>query len=397
MKSQNSVVILFLVLSMLVAGAFQIFGTAAWKFWNAPTLQPSFADTRIITASAESHRLGFDPEIENPRDPFGRLFNLPAIWKLFFLTKIDQSHTNLFAGLLISSYFIGLLLFFARVKPAYGWLAAFCAFFPPIMLGIERGNVDLFMFFLCAVSLSLIEKSGVYASLVLLLASGLKLFPVFGIGALMKYERKTFLRLSAGIVIVFIFIGGLDISSLRNAFANTEGGFDLSYGLGVLPLYVRAATGSETIEQIAGLVSIFMVLLIGSLCLVRATQPECEISDMAAHSLAAFRLGAGIYAGTFLLGNNWDYRLMFLLFTLPQLLEWWKHHPLAGFTLIAVLISLSYLWIAAILPLAYFIDEFANWFMFGGLFYLMIASAPAWLRSEIHTVVARSKKRYSHA
>jgi hypothetical protein len=38
--------------------------------------------------------------------------------------------------------------------------------------------------------------------------------------------------------------------------------------------------------------------------------------------LNMFRLSAGIYIGTFILGNNWDYRLMFLLFAIPQITSW---------------------------------------------------------------------------
>ncbi len=396
MKSRLTAIILFMVLIVLVTGAFQIIGSAAWRFWNIPTLQPPFADARIVTASAESFRLGFDPELENPRDPFGRRFNLPAPWKLFFFTSIGQSQTNLFAGLLISSFFIGLLIFLARVESPYGWLVVLCAFTPPVMLAIERGNVDLFIFSLCSVSLLFIEKSAVYPSFVLWLASGLKLFPVFGIGALMRYERQTFLRLCVGVVIAAILVVGLDISNLRNAFANTEIGYDMSYGVGVLPLYAHRASGSETIEQTASFSAIAVALAIMTFCIVRVSRLSYSLTGLSVVSLAGFRLGAGIYIGTFLLGSNWDYRLMFLLFALPQLLGWWKDHRTARYTLITILISLSYFWIAVFLPFAYFVDEFANWFAFGGLFYLLTASAPEWLRSEIRAVVIRSEKRQIH-
>jgi len=36
----------------------------------------------------------------------------------------------------------------------------------------------------------------------------------------------------------------------------------------------------------------------------------------------AFIFGAGIYCGTYLLGTNFVYRLMFLLLCVPQLLDW---------------------------------------------------------------------------
>jgi hypothetical protein len=50
---------------------------------------------------------------------------------------------------------------------------------------------------------------------------------------------------------------------------------------------------------------------------------------------AAFLFGAGIYCGTYLLGTNFVYRLMFLLLCVPQLLDWQirmaEGHKAAGF------------------------------------------------------------------
>lgn len=393
MKSRRYAVFLFVCMCLLTIIAFRIFGPAVWKFWNIPTLQPPFADAHIVTASAESFRLGFDPEIENPRDPFGRRFNLPAPWKLFFFTSIDQSHTFLFAGFLIASFIFGTLTLIASVDPSSGWLIVLCAFSPPVMLAVERGNVDLFLFFICAVLLSLIERPAVYASALLLIAGVLKLYPVFGMGALMKYGKSAFLKFSAALTLALFLLLSIDVQNLRNVFANTEKGYDISYGVDVLPSYLALATRSESLGQVAAFFSMLAVFLILILGFVRATQSVRYLHGSNAHALAAFRLGAGIYVGTFLLGNNWDYRLMFLLFTLPQLLEWINVGKVARYALFGVLISLSYFWIARLLPLAYFIDEFANWLTFGGLFYLLVASAPDWLRSEFETAVIRFKRR----
>ena len=46
----------------------------------------------------------------------------------------------------------------------------------------------------------------------------------------------------------------------------------------------------------------------------------CMVSSSAAST--AFLFGSGIYCGTFLLGTNYIYRLMFLLLCVPQLLDW---------------------------------------------------------------------------
>ena len=46
----------------------------------------------------------------------------------------------------------------------------------------------------------------------------------------------------------------------------------------------------------------------------------CKVTDGIAGT--AFLFGAGIYCGSFLLGTNFIYRLMFLLLCLPQLRDW---------------------------------------------------------------------------
>ena len=53
------------------------------------------------------------------------------------------------------------------------------------------------------------------------------------------------------------------------------------------------------------------------------SRPEssfCKVTDGVAGT--AFLFGAGIYCGSFLLGTNFVYRLMFLLLCLPQLRLW---------------------------------------------------------------------------
>jgi len=391
--SRWAFVIPFTVVGLLVVFAFQATGPSAWKIWNIPTLQPSFVDARIITASAESYRLGFDPAIENPRDPFGRLFNLPAAWKVLFLTKLDQSHTDRLAGFFIASFLLGLIPFLTRLTPPSNWIVALCAFSPPVMLAIERGNVDLFVFFVCAIALLWVERNLPISAILLFGAGMLKIYPLFGLISFFHLERKRFLNFLAYPTILFIVYILLTFNTFRRVFANTEIGLDFSYGLGVLPLYIEQLTGSAQYYAISILLSYLFVILVAGACLHEADRSVNALTGENQLYLSAFRLGAGIYLGTFLLGNNWDYRLMFLLFTLPQLIEWAKQDKAAKFTLICILVSFAYLWIAMRVPFAYFVDELANWLVFAGFFYLVMVSSPGWIRNEIHLFFWRAKHK----
>lgn len=381
---------LLLCLSALTGLLFLLGGAKAWELWNIPVIQPNFNDLRILTAGAESHALGSNPDLANPRHPYGRPFNLPKIWHLLFYAGIDQGDTAWLAGTLILSFFIGLWIFPGRLDRPGAWLLALSVFSPPVMLAFERGNVDLFIFFLSAISLVFLTRSGWLATVVLALSALLKIFPLFGTVALLRLEKERFVRRAALILGVFAVYAALTFDNFRLIFANTEKGFQFSYGAGVLGLYALDASG---LRWMYAMVTLFSYLLVIGLLLLALCQVDRRGQALPASEprhLDAFRLGAGIYLGTFLLGSNWDYRLMFLLFVLPQLLSWARSNGLARVTLGGILLSMGSLWIAALIGrVAFFLDEAANWLAFAGLLYLLLASAPGWIKGEINAFFLR--------
>ena len=51
--------------------------------WNAlviPTMSPEFADMRTVQGSFESLSNGFNPQVNNPFDPWNRPMNYSSIW-----------------------------------------------------------------------------------------------------------------------------------------------------------------------------------------------------------------------------------------------------------------------------------------------------------------------------
>ena len=107
-------------------------------------------------------------------------------------------------------------------------------------------------------------------------------------------------------------------------------------------------------------------------------------------SLVAFRTGAGVYVGTFILGNNWDYRLIFLTFTVPVLarlvragvpwLRWVSAILVGGILLSCWHISIYHICSGFPLgsPACVLLDECANWIVFLGLSLLFGSSLPRW-------------------
>jgi hypothetical protein len=114
--------------------------------------------------------------------------------------------------------------------------------------------------------------------------------------------------------------------------------------------------------------------------------------DSTSGALDGFRTGSAIYVGTFLLGNNWDYRLMFLLFTIPQLLVWTSHlNPrirwVSRLTLGAIYICLWSLELENVMVdipfggrIGFVLRESCKWLVFYGSSFFLFVSMPDWVR-----------------
>jgi len=98
-----------------------------------------------------------------------------------------------------------------------------------------------------------------------------------------------------------------------------------------------------------------------------------------------FRMGAVIYITSFLVWDNWDYRLIFLILALPQMFAWLKLREdlsfLSGVALICLPVTL---WVGSGWPPDlnfrainyFFVDELINWFLFSFFLYAFLATLP---------------------
>jgi hypothetical protein len=235
-----------------------------------------------------------------------------------------------------------------------------------------------------------------------MIASFLKLFPIFGLAIFLRENRSRFWAISLSVFAIFLAYGVLTYSNISASFAYTEEGAVLSYGTNVIPLYMEQLFSSK---QLFGLLTlIFSLVGLGlSLFAFYLGSKSDSVPVNESRHLSAFRLGAMIYAGTFFIGNNWDYRLIFLIFTVPQLVEWAKKSPArkpARWTMASLVIACWYLinlrifgFLAMGEYIVYFLDQISKWGLFAGLCYLFLASAPDWLKMEIHKAFEARKQK----
>lgn len=358
-----------------------------WHLWYIPTMSPPFADARIITAGAESYALGDDPLRENPRDPWARRMNYPRIWVyLLVYLGIDQSHTLAAGVILAMLFFSAIFLVIDEIDHRTAWLMTCGIFSPAALLALERGNNDLLIFFLMALAVAAAHRSTVATSLLIGSSFILKLYPVFAVSVFLRKQRKVFwgLLLASGAIAGLYAI--LMIDELRLVRQLTPKPVELSYGLDVLWMRLERPFAGIIVR----VVSYAALLAITAFSFVHAGR-RAALSPGVSRHLDAFRVGASIYVGTFLLGANWDYRMIFLLFVIPQLVTWtgnpdsWVRR-IAAMTLVGAMLALwsliSYRLLQSI-PFgvgAYFvIDSLSKWGIFAGLVYLFASSCPDWL------------------
>ncbi len=392
MPGNRTFALLILLGAAIIGLLLSVYGfDATWQLWNIPVMSPHFADLRTITGGAESARMGLDPMLENPGDPWGRTMDYPRIWQGLFALGIDHSDTVLLAVIMIAAFAAGLFLFVKDFDRRTAWIMAAAVFSPAVLLGIERGNNDLLIFFLMAAALMALRNRPAVAAGLITLGGMLMYFPVFALAALLREPRRRFLALagtSLGVLVVYVLLTFKQVLLIGRGELR---GTTISYGFNVLHTSLADHFGSRGLG--AAVMILSFLVAAGIIVLGLRSRGRCFTfaRPVVQEHLDGFRLGAAIYVGTFLLGNNWDYRLIFLLFTIPQLCDWMREDDprLTRAARITLGLVLASLWMQFFFRFAHFLpvggyivfalDELANWGLLAGLLYLLPRTGPAWL------------------
>src|SRR5437588_684915 len=130
----------------------------------------------------------------NPCDPMRRPANYPRLWTDLSFLGLGQHQTTILGCLNGVLFVFGVLALAVRGTAFQGLLLGALAFSPAVMLGVERGNVDLTMFAMTVAGILLVSRARVRALAgygLILLAALLKLFPIFAVAGLLKQSRRS--------------------------------------------------------------------------------------------------------------------------------------------------------------------------------------------------------------
>jgi hypothetical protein len=370
-------------------------GFDLWRQLGVPTASPSFLDTRVIVSGWECTRDGLDVLVENPCDPWQRPTNYPRIWMAVASLGLDESSAVPLGLATGAAFLLAVLALIGRLNVGATVVYAAVVLSPAVMFGVERGNNDLVVFALVVAGLTFFRSKAVLLRAVcyslFLFAAVLKLYPAFAFSVLLRQAPRRAALAVMVTVVPFAAYVAATLDDLRLISSATPRPVSLAYGAGVLVdgagERLGGLAGDSLLTREPGRVAVYLLVL--SLALGLALWLAGRLSPIPPRTtpdrtLDAFWAGASIYIGTFaVLGNNWDYRLLFLLLVIPQMLRWTVGvGPLSTASAWALLAIVGTLWLSVWLPRLPFslpLDEALNWLLFVYLAAGLVLTRPRWL------------------
>jgi hypothetical protein len=330
--------LVFILIILSIGGAILENGwTNTWNMLFIPSLSPIFADMRTVQGSIKSEELGFDPQVKNPGDPWYRSMNYPKIW--IWMAKLVQFDNETNYIVFICAYVLAYLIccfFILRISPSlYVLLVVFSG---ASLLAVERGNNDLLAFVILFIGIYFSQNY--FRAFSILLATILKVYPVLLVFIFMK-KTKMFILLVLMIAVYFVFTAGeLKIIMAGNTALTDPASLFATYGLAtninntvqLMHLIVgQSASTYDIYKYMLIIVSLVLIILFSRIKIMFNNSNSSIITDL-------FVAGAIIFSGTYIITSNWDYRLIFLLFCIPYILNI-QHKLVKHSLLLSILVS----------------------------------------------------------
>jgi hypothetical protein len=373
----------------IIAAGRLVWGVDVWPFLGVPSGPSLFFDARNLTAAWESGRLGYDPLYISPRDPWGRPLMYLRPWLLLAALGLDQSHTIALGAVLVAAMFLSFMLLVGRVTLGTGIVLAFVACSPAVMFAVERANMDIALFSLISLALLLWRffprPATVVSPTFVLVGAIAKLYPVFALPAFVVASSRTAARAAIVCITLFAVYCVLNMRDILHVAQIATQGEGFSYGARILPAHLYHQVGADRWAGPAALKQLIAVIplaCVASLIVLRVRRRIGSRDNEGTPTTAALlglHVGALIYLGTFATANNFDYRLVFLLLTLPQLVEWAAQpaHRLSSLAATALLSIVTLLWIGSLSEQLDLWDELASWIVAGELTALLAVTVPS--------------------
>ena len=214
LKQQSKIDGRFLVIAALL-GYFGLLYLANFfvpyhKFWRiigVPAVKNPFIDLAAVLGAFDCDRLTGEVSLTN-NSCFNQIA-YPSSWSLLTWLGLEQRDTIFLGVLFALIFYVVTLMIIGRLNYQEAIVYALILCSPPVMLLVERGNVDIVIYSWLGVGLMIIKNSRALifrlcAYLLIFFWGVIKLFPIFGLAVIIKEKRNLFLFLSSIFAAAFI-------------------------------------------------------------------------------------------------------------------------------------------------------------------------------------------------
>jgi hypothetical protein len=316
------------VLPLLLIGLVTFFKPAMWFHLIPMASDVRFLDLSLLTFNVDCQNSGFKDLSTINCDPGGRDFNYPiAIFKLFLLLHLNSSST-IYLGFILFMLVVAVLYLLTQIflrDSANGleiflWALIFTS--PPVLLLVERGNIDSIMFGLLAIALVfsgnrfLVFSIAIFGFAFKIFLGGLALF------GLLKKDRMYFILASLLCLTWFV----INFGDFIRVFKNSDYYEWISFGSRALPIQIFDYLAYHPDGKLLFLMSnalglFFLILVIAILILFKKFGFALPFLFDTSSETKRYRFSyaATVWTVIFFIGLNFDMRLIFLFPVFMQL------------------------------------------------------------------------------
>ena len=291
-----------------------------------------YSDFRIVLAAVEYSRTGADVWTSCP--PCGAAagftydlpFNYPR--SIVWLGRVTPKHWTTddaeWIGPLIDAAF---LLTAAAILLSPNFWQIICSLIilvsPRVLEGLERGNYDLVIFCLVALNLRFINRwSNRCGYVTAYLVGLLKIYPIVTVIGVIQRTKDSLLWFWATVAAEMAFIF-LSLRELRAIARNTPQTAYGSYGYPTAFLFLSYHFNHSVLALRAPNAAFPFLCLFCAVLIFFSWRYREQLFALLftgwSIERSFFFAGAAVYSASFIVGANFNYRLIFLLFTLPHL------------------------------------------------------------------------------
>jgi hypothetical protein len=317
-----------------------------WSFFNIPYQLPPFSDLDAIVKALRSKNEGLDPYFNNPYDISEKLYSYTSLWlNIFEIFQFDNEFNfRLFNFILIFLYvFIYFKLSQSINLKLYSAFLLFSFFSTSSLLLLERLNIDIVIFIL-VFFLSISKNSYLKLSL-FFFSIFLKLYPIFTIFVFLKNKNFFYTIIVTSIFSLILISDQIYLimkNSIEYALLIVHGIPSIIKGLSYYSIKHNFLISENNYEYYKYFFIFLTILILSLIFFYNFKFGRKKIYLDLTFEEKLFLCGGGIYIGRMLFFSNWDYGLVFLIFTIPYLINEVKKHKYIFILLILICMNSIY-------------------------------------------------------